>query len=296
MVATNLYVGDELFTISGSGYSTEGEVFNSNQEKVDANYSEALKISTMIGAYCTESGISKNGSEWEIAGDPTEAALMIAAKKMNYNCNNCTTDVDIPFESENQLMAVKSIIDGAPYVLAKGAPEKILARCTSMIDKNGNKIDKDENQLQKVIDEFSYKGLRVLALAYLNENIPEELTIDNLESLSFVGFAGIEDSVRPEVITAVEECHNAGIHVVMITGDHAKTAKAVSKAVGIGYINNEPEVIEGVELNKMSDDELYLKSPNIDVYARVAPHHKYRIVPAASEKPECRGYDRRRCK
>jgi Ca2+-transporting ATPase len=136
----------------------------------------------------------------------------------------------------------------------------------------------DKNKLNHIIDDFSNRGLRVLALAYSARNTESTITIDNLNELDFLGFAGIEDAVRPEAQEAVNECHSAGIKVVMITGDHIKTAQAVAKSVNIGSLKLAPVAISGQEIDKMTDEELYSKVPDIDVYARVAPHHKFRIV------------------
>ena len=279
MTVTRLYSGGEYFDVIGSGYSREGQVFSQHSgEQVFADDYYALNLTALVGSLCTESAIKENGTDWDITGDPTEVALMIAAKKLGFNTNNFQVNIDIPFESENQLMAVSVVSEDKNYILAKGAPEKILNRCNSMIDINGAKIPLSLDNVNNVILAFSEKGLRVLALAYSDDSINFPLSLDNLNNLIFIGFAGIEDSVRPEAVEAVSKCHNAGIRVVMITGDHAKTAQSVAKTVGIGKGKPKPVAITGLEIDKMTDKELFDKVPEIDVYARVAPHHKYRIV------------------
>ncbi|TAL70531.1 MAG: HAD family hydrolase [Bacteroidetes bacterium] len=279
MAVTRIYSGGELFDVVGSGYSKEGQIFSQHSgEQVFADDYYALNLTALVGSLCTESVIKENGTDWEITGDPTEIALMIAAKKLGFNSNDYQVNVDIPFESENQLMAVRAFSDNNSYILSKGAPEKILNRCTSMIDINGAKIPLNVDGANNIIQIFSEKGLRVLALAYTDESANIPLSLDSLKNLIFIGFAGIEDTVRPEAVEAVSKCRNAGIRVVMITGDHAKTAQSVAKTVGIGKGKPKPVAINGVEIDKLTDKELYEKVPDIDVYARVAPHHKYRIV------------------
>ena len=133
-------------------------------------------------------------------------------------------------------------------------------------------------KLNEIVSQFSENGLRVLALAYSEDSSGHQLTLDRLKNLTFLGFAGIEDTVRTEATKAVDECKNAGIKVVMITGDHIKTAQSVAKAVGIGSEHGVPVAITGSEIDQLTDEELFRKVPDIDVYARVAPHHKLRIV------------------
>ncbi|MGA2298056.1 MAG: HAD-IC family P-type ATPase, partial [FCB group bacterium] len=177
-----------------------------------------------------------------------------------------------------QMMAVRVFNEERKYILAKGAPEAILGRCNTMIDKFGAKISLNQEKLDDVIIKFSSRGLRILAMAYSENCSSKPVSLAGLTDLTFIGFAGIEDAIRPEAIDAVRKCHNAGIKVVMITGDHAKTAQSVAKAVGIGKGKDVPMVITGTELDEMNDKELFEVTPDIDVYARVAPHHKYRIV------------------
>ena len=279
MTVTRIFAGGEEYDVVGSGYQKDGFVKPKNSEsKVFATDNKSLEMVAFVGSLCTETTMIENGAEWELTGDPTEGALMIAANKLKYDVNNFKVYMDIPFESENQLMAVRVEKNEKSYMLAKGAPEKILARCKNMIDKNGCEIDIEQSIIETEIANFSKDGLRVLALAYSEKCCKEPLNLNNLNELTFVGFAGIEDAVRPEAVDSVKECHSAGIKVVMITGDHAKTAQAVAKSVGIGVDKPEPIAVTGIELDKMTDDELAERSKEIDVYARVAPHHKYRIV------------------
>jgi len=279
MTASRLWVGCDEYYITGSGYEKSGEVFiKENNKHVVYNENLPLKLTSLLCLTCTESSITSNNGTWKIAGDPTEAATMILAHKLKLSNDTIRTIVDVPFESENQLMSVRTFIEDEAFVFAKGAPERILNRCKNVLKCDGTFADLDLENLNQIIDNFSEDGLRVLALAYSTERTDEEWNIDELKDLTFLGFAGIEDSVRPEAVDAVAECKSAGIKVVMITGDHVKTAQAVAKSVGIGQGKDSPIAISGRELDKMSDEELFNRVQDIDVYARVAPQHKYRIV------------------
>ncbi len=280
MIVTNLYIGDDDYNVSGSGYAAEGTVISKKSGKsVYINESPVLNYAAMVSGLCSETNLIKNEEEWEMAGDPTEAALMIAANKMGFNPKDYQVSIDIPFESEYQLMAVKAVKDGKAYILAKGAPEKIMQRSKCIVNSSSDEMPVDVELLKSKYAEFSRKGLRVLALAIAEiSDIEHKITLENLQNLSLVGFAGIEDSIRPEVVKAVYECANAGITVKMITGDNARTAQAVAAAVGIGEGKEIPVAITGQELDEMSDEELFKRVSDIDVFARVAPQHKFRIV------------------
>ncbi|MCX7736271.1 MAG: HAD-IC family P-type ATPase [Candidatus Kapabacteria bacterium] len=280
MIVTKLFTSGDDYYVSGSGYNIYGVIFNSlTGEEIKYDYNKAIELIVYNSYLCSESKlIQVENEEWKFIGDPTEVALMIMSKKAGLEDLQASVNVDIPFESENQLMAVRANFNGKNYIFAKGAPEKIIARCQFEIKKDGTIEELDVELINKKIAEFSAWGLRVIALAYNENHQNEILDLDTLNGLIFLGFAGIEDSVRPEAVEAVNQCHNAGIKVVMITGDHIKTAQTVAKSVGIGEKKDSPVGVTGIELDKMSDSELFKRVPEIDVYARVAPHHKFRIV------------------
>lgn len=279
MTTTRFFAGGEIYDVSGTGYEKDGKVTKKDsEEKVDTEENEALKYFNMIGAFCTESTISSENGEWKVTGDPTEASITIATKKMGYAEDRYKIYRDIPFESENQLMAVRIENSDNSYALAKGAPEKILDRCNTIIDPDGQESELDRDEIMELIDEFSEDGLRIIAMAYSSELGNETLELDNLKDLTFVGFAGIQDAVRPEAVEAVEDCNDAGIKVVMITGDHVKTAQAVAKSVKIVKEGEDVKALNGSELEKMDDEQLFVEVRDTHVYARVAPQHKYRIV------------------
>ncbi len=280
MTVMNLYVGETEYEVSGSGYEMDGKVFSSNDKvSYDVNNSKSLQLAAFVGNFCTESKLAENGKDWKITGDATEAALMIVAKKLNFNSSGWKVSIDVPFESELQMMAVRVTKDNKSYVLVKGASERVLDKCKVTIDADGNQIVLNKQKLMDKVSEYSNKGLRVLGMAYA-EIEDNEVELDNLKDLTFIGMAGIQDAVREEVAIAVRECASAGVRVVMITGDHIETARAVGKAVNIAEDKPSPIALKGTDLEAMSDEELFQRVLEIDVYARVAPEHKYRIVEA----------------
>ncbi|MCX6155519.1 MAG: HAD-IC family P-type ATPase [Candidatus Kapabacteria bacterium] len=279
MIVTRFYAGGKHYQVTGAGYHTDGVIIDKLDNKViDYQNNEAVRIFAEVGELCTESSLAINEDEWVITGDPTEGALMIASRKLKYDKGQHHVMIDIPFESENQLMAVRVKDQNNYSIFVKGAPEQIIKRCTKMLDHDANIHSIEDKSLKDIASDFSDKGLRVLALAYSKNASEKVIEFENLHDLVFVGFAGIEDSVRPEAVQAVKDAHSAGIRVVMITGDHIQTAKAVAKSIGIGDHNNEPKAINGIDLNNMSDDDLFKIAPDISVYARVAPQDKLRIV------------------
>lgn len=279
MIVKKYFSGTREYSVTGSGYGVEGNVVDDADGKIVAHdHNKNMAVLSLISALCTESSISKKKDEWKITGDPTEAALMIAAHKLGFNRDEWTVRVDIPFESDYQLMAVHAEKGESKYVLVKGAPEKIIARCTGMLNGDSEPVDLDTELINSRLESFSREGLRVLALAYCKKCVDRPLNLDDLEQLTFAGFAGIEDSVRPEAAHAIKECHNAGVRVVMITGDHVKTARSVARSIGLAKDKESPEAVSGMELDEMDDNTLFDRVPDIDVYARVAPQHKFRIV------------------
>ena len=279
MTTARVFTGGEEYRIIGSGYEIEGEALSSDgKKKILWNENPALEKLSLIGALCTETTITKDNKEWKITGDPTEGALQIACEKLGFSKVGWSVDVDIPFESENQLMAVRVRNGDSKYVFAKGAPEKMLHRSITMLKTDGSTEPINADELRQEIKQLSESGLRVLALAYYENLDDEQATFESLRDMTFAGFAAIEDSVRPEAVDAVTECYKAGIRVAMITGDHPQTAQAVAKSVGIAPLKDKPSVLTGKEIDGMSDDELFVQVRDTDVYARVAPNHKFRIV------------------
>ena len=236
-------------------------------------------------------------AKWDAAqnkavGEPTEAALVADAAKLGFT----TGDLDdansrvgeAPFDSGRKMMSVVNQAPDGNYIQhTKGAPDVILSRCTKIHTAQGDVPMTDEwrKRIQDANKSMADDALRVMAAARVNygKEKPSDFSADALEhDMTFLGLCGMIDPVRPEVKQAVSEAHSAGMHVIMITGDHIDTAVAIAKELGI--IVDRSQAITGAELDKISDEEFADKIENYRVYARVQPEHKTRIVDTWKKK------------
>ncbi|MEW6053280.1 MAG: HAD-IC family P-type ATPase [Nitrospirota bacterium] len=277
MTVRVVYDGEKAYRISGIGYEPKGEILY-QLEPVDIKASANLLMVFRIGMLCNESSIYEEQGEFKVDGDPTEGALIVSAMKAGLNLIEETRHYPqtaiIPFESEHGYMATLHRHSGKKFIFVKGAPEKILDMCTEC-------AVKDKIEIKEILNKanlFAREGMRVLAMAY--KEAPhdiDEITHHDIEgNLVYVGLQGMIDPPRTDVMDAVKGCKKAGIKVVMITGDHAATASAIAKMLGIS--SEESGVMTGKEIEAMSDDELFNKVKDISVFARVSPQHKLRIV------------------
>ncbi|WP_028842659.1 cation-transporting P-type ATPase [Thermodesulfovibrio yellowstonii] len=282
MTVKLIYDGKDVYEVEGSGYEPKGNILH-NGLPVNPKERHHLIDVLRIGLLCNESSVYVENGEYKIQGDPTEAALIVSAMKVGLSPEEekerYRQIAIIPFESERGYMATLHRHKGKKYLFVKGAPEKVLEMCIK--DSFGNEINREK--ILHMANEFAKRGLRILAFAYreIKEEI-EEITCkeiekcDTVSGLVFAGLQGMIDPPRPEAIEAIKGCKSAGIRVVMITGDHAVTAKAIGEMLGIS--DSKSKVLTGKELERMSDEELFLKVKEVSVYARVSPEHKLRIV------------------
>lgn len=277
MTVKVIYDGERSYRITGSGYEPKGEILH-ELEPVDVKTSPNLLMVLRIGMLCNESNIYEDEGEFKVDGDPTEGALIVSAMKAGLNPEDEKRHFNqitiIPFESEHGYMATLHRHGAKKFIYVKGSPEKLLEMCTESASKDELKI----KDILNAVHLFAKEGMRVLAMAY--KETPhhiDEITHHDVEGdLIFVGLQGMIDPPRPEVIEAVKGCKKAGIRVVMITGDHAATASAIAKMLGI--TDEGEEVLAGKEIEEMDNPELFEKVKNVSVYARVSPQHKLRIV------------------
>lgn len=285
MTVRKIYMNDQFVEISGVGYEPVGE-FHSN---TPLNMKE-IRFISRIAALCNDACLAKE-SCWQITGDPTEAALIVTGVKAGWSQKELKKQYprigEIPFTSERKMMStVHSTPTDSIEVYVKGAPEIILERSTH-IWKNGHitKLNNDEFiKILKANEDMASQGLRVLGIAYrkLDRSITEYDEEHVERKLIFVGLFGMIDPPREEAVEAVKLCKQAGIKVVMITGDHKLTAAAV--AIEIGLIKSTETVLTGAELDKTNDEEFDKIVDNIFVYARASAEHKTRIVKALKKK------------
>ena len=262
--------------IEGVGYAPVGE-FRRADGKAGAAPADVRRL-LLDAALCSDATLRRHDGQWGITGDPTEAALVVAAEKAGVAVEetrrrHARRDA-IPFESENQLMATSHAEpDGRQRVIVKGAPEVVLRRCADGPD------GVDHAALHAEVDRMASAGMRVLALAE-RHLAPghRELRLEDIEKgLRFLGLVGMIDPPRPEAIAAVRACQGAGITVKMITGDHKATAQAIGRQLGLA---NEVAAISGSSLDGLAPDRLREVAQSTAVFARVAPEHKLRLVQA----------------
>lgn len=231
---------------------------------------------------CNDAELQLDGT---IKGEPTEAALVEYADKIGLDKNNIIKAfprvAEAPFDSSRKMMSTIHKTKNGFVQYTKGAPDIVLAHCTSALV-NGRKVPMTGELIAKIVEDnktMADKALRVLCAAMRTYALEPECNPETLEEgLCYIGLVGMIDPVRPEAVSAIEECKSAGIRPIMITGDHKDTAVAIAKQLGI--LTDASQALTGADLNEMSDDELDAQIENYSVYARVQPEHKTRIVNA----------------
>lgn len=267
--------------VTGAGYDPSGQ-FISQGAKLEPTEEDLARI-LKIGVHANNSAIERANGGWRVVGDPTEGALIVAAKKagiLDKTRDGSSRFIEYPFDSERMRMTTVDEVHREGYIVSmKGAPEVVLSHCTKTTTPNGTKTltEEDRRSILADADDMAENALRVLALAWkpISNNDPVE--VDCIESgLIFAGLTGMMDPPRKEVPEAIRVSKMAGIRTVMITGDHRLTARAIGKELGIGN----GEVIEGVQLDRMSSEDLREHIDDVSVFARVTAEHKVRIVEA----------------
>ena len=281
MTVRKLLAAGQVFDVSGSGYAPHGE-FSSDGKTVEptAELKQMLTAATLASDAIIvkdETGNEKN--DWDIKGDPTEGALVVAAAKAGLKKETLDDTYprtqEIPFTSETKRMTTLHKVEKGTVAYTKGAPEIILDNCDSILTASGVKKLDDATRKQ-VVDtarDFANQALRVLGVASKSDSALETAQT----GMTFLGLAGMIDPPRPEAKEAISVCESAGIRAVMITGDHPLTAQAVARELGLLKTGR---VVTGAELDDISDEDFKRQVETIDVYARVSPVHKLRVVTA----------------
>lgn len=307
MTVTRLWVQDNFINVTGSGYEPEGD-FLVGGEKIDLKDYPAAKTALWLGALNNDSQLEASGESegkvtYRMVGDPTEGSILVAALKAGASAKDLNSayprDQEIPFDSDRKRMVTVHSIDTpktadlSPFtdeekrewyaVVVKGAPDIVLGLCSHMQTLKNEDValdDEKRNQILAANDLMTKDALRVLGVAYrLMPVMPNEINSEELEKdLIFVGLIGMIDPARVEVKPALEEATVAGIRTIMITGDFPNTAKAIAEEIGL--LHKGHKVMTGSELNKLSDEEMVEAVKITDVFARVSPEHKMRIVDA----------------
>jgi len=307
MTVTEVWAGGKTVNITGTGYVPEGD-FILDGRKVALNEVPAIATTLWVGSINNDAELEgiedENGKmNYRIVGDPTEGSILVAAAKAGVRAADLKRayprEGEIPFDSSRKRMVTLHSIKEAEkvsnlplnkkehkdaYVIAvKGAPDVVLKLCNRYLkaDNTTEKLDEQvRQQILKVNDEMTKKALRVLGAAYrIVSAKPEEVDSDNLEKdLIFAGLIGMIDPAREEVKPALTKAMRAGVRTIMITGDYPNTAKAIAESIGL--LRPGHRVVTGAEIEAMSDEQLAEEVKTIDVFARVSPSHKMRIVNA----------------
>jgi magnesium-transporting ATPase (P-type) len=269
--------------LEGAGYEPRGAIRLDNTE-VDASEYAVLEELARASTLCNEAGLREHDGAWVVEGDPMEGALLAFAGKISgavLKQQRAWKRTDaIPFDSQHRFMAtLNHNHEGQAFAFVKGAPERILSMCRDQRRIDGGVEPLDESYWSKEADTIAGLGQRVLAFA--SRSLPSQHTVlehrDLENTLTFLGMVGMIDPPREEAIAAVKECHEAGIRVKMITGDHAMTAAAIGRQIGL---KNAERVLTGADLGRMTAAELKDAVLDCDIFARTSPEHKLRLVMA----------------
>lgn len=297
MVVQRVETGSQSFRVAGQGYIPTGEFYLGDQQVAVEQYPDLQTL--MLGCVlCNDAMLQHEKDQWTILGDPTEGALIVLAGKGGVDKEPVLRQMprvrEFPFSSERKRMSVicragdkGQANSQSPYLMfTKGSPELILERCThiQLGDKKEPLRDEQRTQILEQNNQMASVGLRVLGFSYKPmDNVPPEGSEETEEQkLVWLGLVGMLDAPRPEVRDAVAKCKQAGIRAMMITGDHQLTAQAIAQDLGIAQVGD--RVLTGQQLQKFSPEELDQQVDDVNIYARVAPEHKLRIVQALQRR------------
>ncbi len=273
--------------LTGVGYRPEGIALAGGQPLSDPALTLEARMVLTGGCLANNAQLTFRDDEWQIQGDPTEAAFLVAAHKLEGTVDRARhfeRHAEVPFTSERKMMSTLVAGEGeGAAVMAKGAPDVLLSRCVALqVGEEVVPLDADRRATAlAAVEELSAQAFRTLGVAYRwvdEADTPDRLDEGDEHDFVYVGVVGIIDPPRPEVADAIAEAHRAGVRVMMITGDHPSTAVCIAEDLGI--VESGANAITGVELASLSDDELRKVTATTSVYARVAPRNKLQIVDA----------------
>lgn len=285
MTVKKVWLQNKFIDVTGEGYDTEGQFLLNERKNADLSY--ALEDMLLYGMLCNDAALNVKKGEYIVKGDPTDGALLIAARKFGLSYQqekDYQIEKILPFDSNRKRMSMIIRKDnGQRLLISKGAPEVMLPRCRFQNTHLGKEVLYHKDHMMKAVDELAEEAYRTIAIAVRPLDETASLNEEMLESnLTFIGLYGIVDPPRKEVKQSIQECREAGIKTVMITGDHKVTAEAIADE-----INLRPKdglVLTGQELNRMSEDELSEIIDQVYVFARVSPEHKLKIIHAFQKR------------
>jgi len=283
MTVASVATAARLFTVTGAGYAPHGAIRLEGADIAVADY-PLLAEMAKAALLCNDADLREANGSWQILGDPMEGALVSFAAKAGLETEfvrraHPQTDA-IPFDAQHRFMAsLHHDHEGQAAIYVKGAPERLLAMCSQQHDGDGAITTLDPDYWHSRAQAITADGQRVLAIAMKqSHSAHRDLLFGDVEDgLTLLGLVGLIDPPRDEAVAAVADCRTAGIRVKMITGDHAGTAAAIARQLGLA---NTDAVLQGVELDRLSDEELRGRAAAVDVFARTSPEHKLRLVQA----------------
>ncbi len=298
MTVVAAWAGHETYDITGQGYNPTGG-FARGGADIRPDDHPVLRRALWAGLLCNDAELREEAGGYRVVGDPTEGALVVVAAKAGMGRETVARSPrrsELPFDSERKRMTTFHSVEGAlipsagakVLAVAKGAPDVVLGLCTRVETANGP-VGLDaasRNEIQKANDAMAAQGIRVLAVAYRPlPEMPRDVTPETVEhDLVLLGLLGMQDPPRPEVKDAIAKAREAGLRTIMITGDHVVTAEAIAKQIGL--MRPGGRVVSGAEMEKMAEGQLAREIEDIDVFARVSPHHKVEIVEALRSNGE----------
>jgi Ca2+-transporting ATPase len=279
MTVRHLWTPDYNIQLRGTGYGPDGSLEKESQPIKDLppEISELLTA----GVLCNDAYLKNQNGKWVIEGDPTEGALLTSALKAGLDIDSIRDSIrrldSIPFESEYKFMATLNDLDGTKTLYVKGAPEVIINKCALQPDQ--------VKTVHQTIDNFAQEGMRLLAFAKMElKPHTESISFDSVgQGLTFLGLQALIDPPREEVKAAIQKCHTAGIKIKMITGDHQTTAAAIGRFLGI--ITDQGS-LPGNQLESLSEESLAETSSKVNIFSRVAPEHKLKLVSGLQKNGE----------
>jgi magnesium-transporting ATPase (P-type) len=281
MMVVDVVVAGQVFEVDGEGYEPEGGVRRSDAETNDRPPLERL---AHAGALCNDATLRLHDGAWTVEGDPMEGALSAFSGKLGVDARELraewTRTDAVPFDAGRRFMAtLHHDHDRHAFIFVKGAPEQVLKMCRDQRTADGGSEPLDAGYWRDKAESVAAGGRRVLALA--ERSVPPEHTVleraDMEGTLTLLGMVGLIDPPRAEAVAAVAECRAAGIRIKMITGDHAGTARAIGRQVGL---QNTDAVLTGADIDALDAEALQAAAPDIDIFARTSPEHKLRLVTA----------------
>ncbi|MHC1770406.1 MAG: cation-translocating P-type ATPase [Flexilinea sp.] len=299
MTVTGIWLPDEKYSITGVGYLPKGEILPIGKNNGGHSFGEDVQMLLIAAGLCNNARLVPPTNEtpnWSILGDPTEASILIAAKKGGIELDNealLTPRLrELPFDSHRKRMSTIHQNQDTLSIYVKGAPKEVLDLCSN-VRKDGQIQPLDTNlrvQIMAANDDYARDGLRVLAIAA--RNMPDSTTgwkeqssVTIESDLTFLGLVAMMDPPRAEVADAIKQCHSAGIRIIMITGDYGLTAESIARRIGI-VRTKDLKVITGLDLDSLDDDALKESLSHEVIFARAAPEHKLRVVTALKEMGE----------